>query len=188
MGDAHAGDLHFRALTDKSLADLFTLMEGHRIFASCACMKCRLRPDRFDPLSPRQRREALRACVHQGSAVGVLAYDHDAPVAWCSVAPRKNYAALSASRSLAPLDDAEVWSVSCFWVKPALRRRGVASALLRAAVDYARSQGARIVEGYPVSQGHPDHRMGSAGIFRRAGFRDVTPPGRRRTIMRNVLG
>jgi len=78
--------------------------------------------------------------------------------------------------------------VTCFWVTQALRRRGIASALLRAAVEYARTHGARVVEGYPVPSGHSDRRMGSPDIFRRAGFRDVTPAGRRRTLMSNVIG
>ncbi|HET6486679.1 MAG TPA: GNAT family N-acetyltransferase [Spirochaetia bacterium] len=190
MGDIHTGsrDLHYKPVTRQTIVDLLRLMEKHRTFASCACMRCRLRPARFEALSSRRRREAMQGLVERGSIVGILAYRIDTPVAWCSVAPRESFAALPASHSRAPAEDTAVWTVTCFWVTPALRRRGIASALLRAAVEYARTHGARMVEGYPVPAGHPDQRMGSPDIFRRAGFRDVTSEGRRRRVMRNVVG
>jgi hypothetical protein len=60
--------------------------------------------------------------------------------------------------------------------------------LLKAAVDYAASQGAEIIEGYPVE---PDARlytyMGSPATFRAAGFQDVTPRGQSRAVMRYLV-
>jgi hypothetical protein len=57
--------------------------------------------------------------------------------------------------------------------------------LLRAAVAYACSRGARIVEGYPVQPGPRLYTyMGSPSTFRKAGFRDVTPRGQDRRVMR----
>jgi hypothetical protein len=57
--------------------------------------------------------------------------------------------------------------------------------LLEAGVEYARSEGARIIEGYPVEPGPRLYTyMGSPATFRRAGFRDVTPKGQARLVMR----
>ncbi len=57
----------------------------------------------------------------------------------------------------------------------------------RTAVEYGTAAGATIIEGYPVE---PEPRlytyMGSPSAFRRAGFRDETPPGQTRTVMRYV--
>jgi len=152
MGSRH---LHFRAVTRETILDLFALMEGHRTFASCACMRCRLRAARFEALSSRSRCDAMRGLVEGGSIVGILAYRADTPVAWCSIAPRDSFAALPASHRRARAEDTAVWTVTCFWVTPALRRRGVASALLRAAVEYALTHGAGtegdgIIFVYPV--------------------------------------
>jgi hypothetical protein len=59
---------------------------------------------------------------------------------------------------------------------------------LKAAVDYAASQKAEIIEGYPVE---PDARlytyMGSPSTFRAAGFKDVTPRGQARRVMRHFV-
>ncbi len=81
-----------------------------------------------------------------------------------------------------------MWSVVCFFIDSHARRRGVTLGLLRAAVDYARAQGAQIVEGYPVEPGARLYTyMGAPSIFLRAGFHDVTPPGQLRQVMRYVF-
>jgi GNAT superfamily N-acetyltransferase len=41
-----------------------------------------------------------------------------------------------------------VWSIVCSFVDPNTRGKGLAERMLRAAVDYARSCGARLVEAY----------------------------------------
>ncbi len=46
-----------------------------------------------------------------------------------------------------------MWSVVCFFIDGRLRGRGIAMALRLAAVDYSKSNGVRVVEGYPVEPG-----------------------------------
>ena len=132
---------------------------------------------------------ALEELVRQGTPVGVLACVDGDHVGWCSIAPRDTYAALERSRALPRVDDAPVWSVVCFFVDRRVRREGLTLGLLKAAVEYARSQGAEIVEGYPVEPGSRLYTyMGSPSTFRRAGFHDVTPSGQARRVMRCVVG
>lgn len=76
--------------------------------------------------------------------------------------------------------------MSCFVVAPRHRRGGVATALLRAAVDHAFNHGAAMVEGYPVDPvqrpkaGPADLYQGTLGLFLAAGFTVVSDavPGR----------
>jgi len=131
---------------------------------------------------------ALEGMVRQNIPVGVLAYGDGEPVGWCSIAPRETYGALERYRARPRLDDRAVWSVVCFFVDRRVRREGVTLGLLVAAVDYARSLGAKVVEGYPVEPGARLYTyMGSPSIFQRAGFRDVTPPGQSRLVMRHTI-
>jgi GNAT superfamily N-acetyltransferase len=131
------------------------------------------------------RAAALTSLVRDGTPVGMLAYQDGQPVGWCSVAPRETYAALERYRALARVDDAPVWSVVCFFVDSRVRGKGITLGLLRAAVVYAISQGAKVVEGYPVEPGSNLYTyMGSPNTFRKAGFTDVTPAGRARPVMR----
>jgi GNAT superfamily N-acetyltransferase len=133
-------------------------------------------------------RRAMRRLVAAGEEPGVLAYVGGEAVGWCAVAPRERYVRLAAARTLAPVDDAPVWSVSCFFVRRDWQGRGLSVRLLAAAVDHARARGARIVEGYPYE---PRGRLpgpfvwtGLAAAFRRAGFEEVARRSATRPIMR----
>jgi GNAT superfamily N-acetyltransferase len=98
-------------------------------------------------------------------------------------------AALERNRTLPRIDNASVWSVVCFFVNRRFRRQGVTLGLLDAAVEYAHTLGAEIVEGYPVAPGSPSYTyMGAPETFRRAGFHDVTPVGQARQVMHRVIG
>ena len=85
---------------------------------------------------------------------------------------------LVGSRTIPQVDDAPAWSIGCFVVRPGYRRRGLARALLRGAVDYARSQGAPVVEAYPIDPAgaRVSSTFGFTGftaMFEAAGFRRV---------------
>lgn len=146
------------------------------------------KPPRGEPAATSVvRRTAMKKRIGGGVPVGLLAYAGDEPVAWCSIAPRPTY------RKLGGPDDHEddpdaVWSLACFFVKRAWRGQGVTHRLLDAAIAYARSEGARIVEAYPVAPDAPSYRfMGFVPSFEAAGFDKVGPAGNRRTVMRRRL-
>jgi GNAT superfamily N-acetyltransferase len=113
-------------------------------------------------------------------------------VGWCSVGPRKDYSALERSRVLRRLDDAPVWSIVCFFVDRSERRRGLTKGLIRAAADFARGQGASIVEGYPMTASGGDYPdvfayTGFASAFEEAGFTVAARPSARRAVCRRAL-
>jgi GNAT superfamily N-acetyltransferase len=176
--------LRFNAVTPERMEDLTRFMEKHGKFRYCACMRWRMRSAQFSGSTKEDRADALLRLAREGQPIGMLAYLDEEPVGWCSIAPRESHAALERYRALPRIDDRSVWSVVCFFVSSRARRTGVTRGLLKAAVDYARSQGAEIVEGYPVEPGARLYTyMGSPSTFRAAGFRDVTPRGQTRTVM-----
>jgi GNAT superfamily N-acetyltransferase len=180
--------VEFHPVTAERLLDLARFSEQHGKFRYCSCMRWRMTSADYHRSTKDGRVAALDALVRQGIPVGVLAYMDGDPVGWCSIAPRNTYAALERSRALPRVDDAPVWSVVCFFVARRVRRQGGTLGLLRAAVEYARSHGAAVVEGYPVEPGSRLYTyMGSASTFRRAGFHDVTPAGQARQVMRCVV-
>jgi GNAT superfamily N-acetyltransferase len=133
-------------------------------------------------------RRRLSAEIRSGQEPGLLAYIDHAPVGWCRVGPRETFERLEHSPRLARVDDEDVWSVVCFYVHPAAKRKRVASELLEAALALAAARGARIVEGYPVAAGHMniDAYTGYLQMFLDAGFEPVRDAGRR-TIVRRRL-
>ncbi len=180
-------DLRFRPVTKETLPDLALFLRRNPGFRQCSCMRWRLLDGDFRNLTQKDRAFALRSLAETGARVGILAYVDGVPIGWCSVAPRESYKALG--ESVVPrIDDAPVWSVVCFYVDARWRRKGISLQLLRAAVEYARAEGAKIIEGYPVEPAVTrEPQMGSSSTFLKAGFRDVTPPGKGHRVMRNVV-
>lgn len=116
------------------------------------------------------------------------AYFDGEPAAWCSVAPRPTYKKLGGA-VYEGVSDGEVWSIVCFFVKRAARGNGIFDMLLTAAVDYARENGAEVVEGYPVDPDSPSFRfMGFVSAFEAAGFEHVGMAGSRRHVVSLRLG
>jgi len=134
-----------------------------------------------------KNRAALHQLVSDGPAPGVLAYAEAEAVGWCAVAPRTAYPALERSRVLKPIDDQQVWSISCLFVAKKYRRLGLSAQLVTAAAKFAKSQGARIVEGYPqvVDGSLPDAFVwtGLEQSFLKAEFVEVA----RRSPMRPIV-
>ena len=177
--------LQFHPVTQERTIDLVRFSMAHGKFRYCSCMRWRMTSTQFQRSTKEARVAALDELVSQGTPIGVLAYDQGEPIGWCSIAPRESYAGLERYRALSRIDDIPVWSVVCFVVDRQYRRQGLTLSLLRAAVDYAHAQGARIIEGYPIEPGSPSYTyMGSPKIFRQAGFQDVTPTGAARLVMR----
>ncbi len=81
----------------------------------------------------------------------------------------------------------------CFFVARGHRRQGLTKALLEAAVRFAASRGARVIEGYPVAPAKdrfPDvfAYTGFASTFAKAGFSEVLRRSPTRPIMRRRIG
>ena len=177
--------------------DLETLFGPKGAYAGCWCMNWRLKRSVYKELDGEGRKAEMRHLTHADHAPGVLAYHDGIPAGWCSIGPREAFAALETSRILKRVDDQPVWSIVCFYVAKTARRSGLMAALLRGAVDYARQQGARIVEGYPIDLKTPllagqkltgySGYMGIASVFREAGFVEVGRASETQLIMRCTI-
>lgn len=146
----------------------------------------RLQQNNYEP-----NRRALRAKLAQGHEFGILAYEGEEVVGWAALAPRSEYPRLDRSPVTKPVDDTEVWSVTCFVVKKSHRNRGVATELLHAAEERARELGASVLEGYPVvPEGALDDNAawhGLESMFVKAGFTEVARRKPKRPIFRKSL-
>jgi GNAT superfamily N-acetyltransferase len=184
--------LQFHPLTAERWADFEALFGPKGACAGCWCMYWRLKRSEFNTGKGEGNRRAMVRIVRSGEVPGILAYDGKAAVGWCSVAPRERFSALGRSKILRPVDEQPVWSVVCFYIAKPHRRKGATVHLLRAAADYARSQGAKILEGYPVEPKDgktPDvfAYTGLASAFREAGFVEVARRSATRPLMRRSL-
>ena len=152
----------------------------------------KLRGKAFDENTGEPTRQMQKSIVDSGTIPGLLAFDGDGPVGWIAVEPRLAYPKLAHSRILKPVDDSDVWSVTCFFVAKRARRQGVTVELLKTAVDYVREQNGKMVEGYPVDAKKdmpaPFVYTGTAAAFQKAGFIEVARRSETRPIMRYSIG
>ena len=105
----------------------------------------------------------------------MVAFDGNLAVGWCQLTPRDDVPWLDRAWRLKRVDQAPVWSLSCFYVRPGYRRRGIPSGLIAAALKAAKRAGAVAVEAYPLDANRTSSASwtGYATTFERAGFKTV---------------
>jgi GNAT superfamily N-acetyltransferase len=184
-------ELRVHPLTPDRFADLERLFGPRGACAGCWCMWWRLPRAEWQAGKGEGNRRGLEAYVRAGSIAGLLAYDGEVPCGWVAVEPRAAYPRLARSRSLAPVDERPVWSITCFFVARSHRGRGVTRALVEAAAAHARAHGAPALEAYPVDSrarlGDAFLYTGAASTFRALGFEEVARRSPTRPLVRLEL-
>lgn len=182
-----------KPLDERSWVDLETLfgLPGGSIVRGCWCMYYRKVGGTASNAVANSNKQALRDLVGCGIVPGLVGSLDGEPVGWISLGPREQYLKLRRSPIMRPVDDTTVWSIVCTYVAKAHRGQGLQHRLLRAGVDYAREQGVRMLEAYPIDKGERSHDdfmyFGSRSLYERAGFREVTRRSATRVVMRRPL-
>jgi GNAT superfamily N-acetyltransferase len=187
---------------EASWEDLQAVFGARGAAAYCQCQRYKLAPkEAFKHYPAEDRAHRLRTQTECGNprsktTSGLVAYLDGEPVGWCAVEPRtayqgllRNYRTPWEGREEDRTDDS-VWAVTCVLVRAGFRRRGISYPLARAAVDFARSRGARALEAYPILS-EPgkeitwdEIHVGSPSIYAAAGLTQVSHPSKRRVVMR----
>ena len=184
--------LAFHPLTPERWDDFETLFGESGAYGGCWCMWWRETRAEFERRQGEGNRAAMEEIVRSGEVTGILAYEGNRAVGWCSIAPRERFGSLERSPVLRRLDEEPVWSIVCLFVDSDRRGRGLSEALIRAAVDHAASRGATLVEAYPS---RPRGKrlppvssfMGIPEVFARAGFEESARPSEAKIVMRRRL-
>jgi ribosomal protein S18 acetylase RimI-like enzyme len=191
--------IDIRPLTDDTWEALAALFREGGDPRWCWCQHWRLRSKDMAAAKVPQLRERLHDQASSAEPPGLVAFDGERAVGWVSLGPRTDFERIVRSRVIPTIDDRPVWSIVCFAVSPAARGRGIARALLDAAIEHARGRGAQALEAYPVAieDGaaiHPDAAFtGTLPMFERAGFTVVADrasdpsSSRRRVVVRREL-
>ncbi|MFE2362919.1 GNAT family N-acetyltransferase [Streptomyces virginiae] len=171
--------LEVRPATADLWDDVRQVLQPKKSAHTCWCMAWRLTTGDYGRMTAEERGEHLRTLTEKADPPpGVLGFLDGEVAGWCNVAPRRQLDRLTSSKTITPVDDVPVWSVTCFVVRKEFRGKGVASGLLEGAVEQARANGAPAVEGYPVDPegGRVNPTLayvGTMDMFERAGFRRI---------------
>ncbi len=168
--------LTFRPLGPDTFDD-FVAMHAQSECQGCFCMYWQFPGDNraWQLAQADENLAAKRALVAEGRTHGLLAYEGDAVIATAQFEPRDTLVKLTARMPYKNFEaDAATWAITCFRVRESHRRRGVARALLDAAVAHLRdAHAARHVEAFPRrGEDLRDEEVwtGPESLFAKAGF------------------
>ncbi len=179
----------WRPLTPERWNDFERLFGRAGAYGGCWCTWFRQSGKEYEANRGAGNREAMCRLVDSGVVPGLILYHGEDPAGWVSLQPREAFPRLERSRASRRVDEAEVWSVVCFFVHRTFRGRGAMALLLEAAIAHARLSGASVLEAYPKDledlQPTADAAyVGLLPVFLAAGFREVARHARGRPLVR----
>jgi len=171
--------LTFKPVVKNNWHDLECLFESKGGPHHCWCMVWREMNEGKTRGNKADKKGALKGLIDRNIPIGLLCYHDLIPVAWCSIAPRETYRELGGDKSLK-----DVWSLACFFIRREYRQQNMTKKLILEALKYAKENGAKYVEAYPVEVDSPSyHFMGFRSTFEKLGFEFKHKAGTRRNVM-----
>ena len=195
-----AAQLTIVPANEASWADLQAIFGTADYPGRCYCQRFKTRGWFWTETTDEERRGRFRDQANCGdpaasSTTGLVAYLGSEPVVWVAVEPRTDYPRLLGLRTVwsgrqEDKADEGVWAVVCFVTRKGYRKRGITYPLAAATVGFARDNGARALEAYPmITQPGKEItwgelHVGSRQVFADADFTEVSRPSPRRVVMR----
>jgi GNAT superfamily N-acetyltransferase len=180
--------LTFCPLTPDSWPAFVDLFEDSAVCKKCWCMAWRIGAE-YRRRPGAKNKADFREIVKRGPPPGFLAFDGDVAVAWCGLTPRSAIPYIESQWRLRRVDDLDVWSISCFYVRKSHRKRGITYSLIVEALKAAKRGKAPALEAYPLDRALTPSATSTGVVttFERAGFKTVVRHFEPRPIMRHNL-
>lgn len=185
-------NFHFHPLTSGRWKDFEKLFGANSACAGCWCTYWILKRSEYNEMRKTgETKNVFKKIVKNNLPPGILAYNGNEAAGWCAIQPRENYPVLQNSRILAPIDNEPVWSIVCFYISKKYRGQGLSVSLITESVKFAKTKGAKIIEGYPVEPKKETAPVfiytGVASSFLKAGFKEAARRSETRPIMRRNI-
>jgi predicted GNAT family acetyltransferase len=163
----------------------------------CWCTHFRLPPARRRENDRESNKQFIHTRIESGPPPGLLAFEGDQAVGWMQIGPRGDVPEWNnAGRGSAPLAageaaDPAVWAISCFFVRSKARGHGLTHRFVAAGIDFARQNGARLLDACPMDLSKDSRSIGlfvgSTRVFEKAGFERVIERKPGRPLMRLAI-
>ncbi|MER9225905.1 GNAT family N-acetyltransferase [Mesorhizobium sp. M0664] len=163
----------------------------------CWCTQLRLSPAARRASNRERNKDHIKARIGAGPPPGVLAFEGGQAVGWMQIGPRADVPEWNnQGRGSAPIDPADasdpgVWAISCFFIRTKARGKGLSHRLVQGGIEFARENGARLIEACPIDLSKDSRSIGlfvgSSRVFEKAGFQRLVERKPGRPLVRLVL-
>lgn len=169
------------------------LVERHNgVWGGCWCLSYHPKfPERGQSIEG--NRALKQRLVEEGQAHAAVVFDGDRAVGWCQYGAPEELPGISHRKEYeAGLVESPDYRLTCFFVDRDYRRKGVAEAALRGALELIAEAGGGLVEAYPYdTQGRKVNGSflynGTRSLFERADFVYERPKGKNHCVMRTRI-
>lgn len=196
--------VEYKELKPSMWKDVERLFGPKGACGGCWCISWRLHKGGklWNETKGSKAKRMLNNLVKKGKAKAILAYVDGVPAGWLTFGPRSDFPRLETAKAykVEDVDQArpersrEVWSFPCFFIAPPYRNKGIGRGLLAAAVQAAKEQKAKILEGYPVPLTKDGKKLpatfswtGPLKLFEEFGFKIIRRESYSRPLVRKKL-
>jgi len=173
----------FKQVDESNWTDLETLFESKGGPHNCWCMVWRNMSENSNRTKKTDKKKSIIKYINNKIPIGLLCYNNNEAIGWCSIAPRESYRELSGDNTLE-----NVWSLVCFFIKKEFRQKRLTEDLIKEATKFAKENGAKYLEAYPVDPESPSYRfMGFKPTFEKLDFEFKHKAGQRRYVMTKLI-
>jgi len=186
----------FKEVSSEYWPDFEKLFGDNGACGGCWCQWWRLpRGGKlWDQTKGAKAKRMMKKLFMSNAITGLLAFDGDKAVGWCSYGPREVFPRLNRTKAYARDDIEGVWSINCFFIDRHYRKKGLARLMLAAAVKFIKKKKVKIIEAYPVTLTKDGNQLpaafsytGPLKLFTDEGFEIIQQLSPSRPLVRKIL-
>lgn len=132
-------------LSSANWTDFVSLMQTDAQCLECWCLNHREPAGCATGEAAQEKTKMLTAEKRVG---GLLAYQDQACVGWIAIDPMTELVGHDCQST----GKDQEWSIHCLFVKDGFRGQGISKLLITAAIEFARSNGAKLVSAFPIPE------------------------------------
>jgi GNAT superfamily N-acetyltransferase len=136
-----------QSLSEATWNDYVSLMKTDSQCSECWCLNHR---EQAGCPTGEAAKDRMRQLTEQEKVGGLLAYKDEECVGWIAIDPMSELIGHDCRAS----GKADEWSIHCIFINDGFRGQGLSTELVRAAISFAKSNGAKIISAFPIPSEH----------------------------------
>lgn len=132
-----------KAISADTWNDFVSLMQTDTQCSECWCLNHREQRGCATGILAQKKMQKL---IEENKVGGLLAYQDQICIGWIAIDPISKLV----GHDCQPSGKLNEWSIHCIFVKDGFRGQGISSELIRPAIEFAKSHGAKLISAFPI--------------------------------------